>query len=151
MRTASIGTIAARTLVWATLLGSIVAFGGWGDAAEKEAPPVKIPDTVAGIWQSVDAENEAMAKGIQAGKLGELHGHAFALRDLVAELPARSASLPPEKLAKVKADAKFVATLAQRLDAAGDANNKAAAQSSFEKLRDVLKAIRTNYPDAAAR
>lgn len=92
-----------------------------------------------------------MAKGIQAGKLDELHQHAFAIRDLVAALPARFASLPPDKLAKVKSEAKFVATLAQRLDTAGDANNKAAAESDFGKLRDVLKSIRTNYPDAAAK
>jgi Cu/Ag efflux pump CusA len=36
-------------------------------------------------------------------------------------------------------------TLAQRLDTAGDANNKAAAESNFGKLRDALKSIRENY------
>jgi hypothetical protein len=49
---------------------------------------------------------------------------------------------------KVKAESKFVATLAQRLDAAGDSNNKAASISNFDKLKDVLKSIRINYPEA---
>jgi hypothetical protein len=31
------------------------------------------PDTLAAIWQWVDQE----AEGIQIGKLGELHQHAF--------------------------------------------------------------------------
>ena len=150
MNTALIKIITSRTLVVAATLLATVLFNGSIFPAEKEAP-VKIPDTVAAIWQSVDQETDGMAKGIQAGKLDELHQHAFAIRDLVAALPARSGSLPPDKLAKVKADAKSVATLAQRLDTAGDANDKTAAESNLEKLRNVLKAIRTNYPDAAAK
>jgi len=150
MKTEVMKIIAVRMFILAVLLAGIVTFTASAYAAEKEAP-VKIPDTVAAIWQSVDQETEGMAKGIQAGKLDDLHQHAFAVRDLVAALPARSASLPPEKLAKVRSDAKFVATLAQRLDAAGDANNKAAAESNFEKLRDMLKSIRTNYPDAGPK
>lgn len=150
MKTEPMKIIAVRTFILAALLAGIVTFTTSAYAAEKEAP-VKIPDTVAAIWQSVDQETEGMAKGIQAGKLDALHQHAAAVRDLVAALPARSASLPPDKLAKVKSDAKFVATLAQRLDAAGDANNKTAAESNFEKLRDVLKSIRTNYPDAGPK
>jgi Spy/CpxP family protein refolding chaperone len=144
-------TIASRTLVLAAMLAGAVVFNASAYAAEKEAAWVKIPDTVAAIWQSVDQETDGMAKEIQTGKLGELHQHAFAIRDLVGALPARSGSLAADKLAKVKSDAKFVATLAQRLDAAGDANNKAAAESNFEKLRDVLESIRANYFDSAPK
>jgi hypothetical protein len=151
MKTASMKIIASRTLVFAAMLAGNLMFNASAYAAEKEAAPVKIPDTVAAIWQSVDQETEGMAKGIQTGKLGELHQHAFAIRDLVGALPAHSASLAADKLAKVKSDVKFVATLAQRLDAAGDANNKAAAESNFEKLRDVLKSIRENYSDSAPK
>ena len=146
MKTALMKIIASRTLVFAAMLAGTVLFNASAYAAE-EAAPVKIPDTVAAIWQSVDQATEGIAKEIQTGKLGELHRHAFAIRDLVAALPARSASLPPDKLAKVKSDVKFVATLAQRLDAAGDANNKAAVESNFEKLKDVIKSIKGNYSD----
>ena len=151
MKTVSMKMMAMQTLAWAAVLAGTIMFNTAVYAAEKEAAPVNIPDTVAAIWQSVDQETGGMATQIQAGKLGELHQHAFAIRDLVAALPARSASLPPDKLAKVKSDSKFVATLAQRLDAAGDANNKAAAESNFEKLRDLLKSIKSNYSDAALK
>lgn len=147
MKTALMKIIASRTLVFAAMLAGTVMFNASAYAAEKEAPPVKIPDTVAAIWQSVDQETEGMAREIQTGKLGELHQHAFAIRDLVAALPARSASLQPDKLAKVESDSKFIATLAQRLDAAGDANNKAAVEANFQKLKDVIKSIKENYSD----
>jgi hypothetical protein len=116
-------------------------------AAEKEAP-MAIPDTAAGIWEVVDKETEEMSKLIQAGTLKDLHHHAFAVRDLVAALPAKSASLPADKMAKLKTDSKSVATLADRLDAAGDSNNKTAAESNFGKLKGVLTSIRANYADA---
>jgi len=99
----------------------------------------------------VDRETEGIAKEIQSGKLDVLHQHAFAIRDLVGALPGLSASMAADKLAKIKSDAKFVATLAQRLDTAGDANNKAAVESNFEKLKDVIKSIKAKYSDPPAK
>ena len=118
-----------------------------GEEHGQKAAATAIPSTAAAIWQSVDKETEETAKAIQTGALKELHHHAFAIRDLVAALPDRSGTLPAAKLEKVKADGKFIATLAGRLDAAGDSNNKAASVSNFEKLKEVLKSIRSNYPD----
>jgi hypothetical protein len=83
--------------------------------------------------------------------VSDLHHHAYAVRDLVAALPAHSASLPADKLAKVQSDSKFVATLAQRLDAAGDSNDKNAAESNFKKLNDILNLIRVNYSDPSPK
>jgi Cu/Ag efflux pump CusA len=115
---------------------------------EDKSAPVSIPDTPAAIWQLIDKETDETTKAIQAGALKDLHHHAYTIRDLVAALPEHSKSLPADKVTKVKADSKFVATLAQRLDAAGDSNNKAASISNFDKLKDVLKSIRVNYPEA---
>jgi hypothetical protein len=151
MKTALMKIIASQPLVFAAMLAGNVMFNASAYAAEKEATPVKIPDTPAAIWQSVDRETEGIAKEIQSGKLGELHQRASAIRDLVGALPGLSVSMAADKLAKIKSDAKFVATLAQRLDTAGDANNKAAAESTFEKLRDLLKSIRANYSDLAPK
>ena len=114
---------------------------------DNKAATVAIPDTPAAIWQLIDKEADATTKAIQTGALKELHHHAYTIRDLVAALPEHSGSLPADKVTKVKADSKFIATLAQRLDAAGDSNNKAASISSFDKLKDVLKSIRANYPE----
>ena len=147
MKTPLMKTIASRTLVLAAMLAGAVMLDASVYAAEKEAASVKIPDTVAAIWQSVDQETEGMAREIRTGNLGELHRRAFAIRDLVGALSAHSESLGADKLAKVKSDAKFVATLAQRLDTAGDTNNKAAVEENFQKLKDLIKSIKGNYAD----
>ena len=142
-----------------TIIGSSLALiAGMGlcsvaDAATAKAAPAakaeqQIPATVEGIWQAIDQKTVELDKVIQGGALDQVHHHAFAIRDLVAALPARSQSLPADKLAKVKGTVKFVATLAQRLDATGDAKDKAGVRSNFDKLKKVLEGMRANYPKA---
>ena len=145
MNKTPIKTNATRVLILSVFLVSSLSFR-MAMANEKQAV-VAIPNTPAAIWQSIDNEADETAKLLQAGTLKDLHHHAFAIRDLVEALPGHSASLPSDKLAKVKSDGKFVATLAERLDAAGDGNDKASAASSFTKLQTVLKSLRANYPD----
>jgi len=140
----------SRSLLLAAALGLALAAGLARSASahdEDKAAAVAIPDTPAAIWQLIDQETAETTKAIQTGALKDLHHHAYTIRDLVAALPDHSSSLPADKVTKVKADAKFVATLAQRLDAAGDSNNKSASVSNFDKLKDVLKQIRANYPE----
>ena len=141
-----------RSLFTAVALGLALAIAGGFmqrvSAHDEDKPSTAaIPDTPAAIWQLIDQEAEETTKAIQSGALKDLHHHAYTIRDLVAALPDHSGSLPADKVTKVKADAKFVATLAQRLDAAGDSNNKAASISNFDKLKDMLKTIRANYPE----
>ncbi len=120
-------------------------------SAEAEAP-TQIPAGGADvIWQAIDQKNAELETAIQSGSLGEVHHMAFAIRDLAAALPERSSSLSADQQGKVQAGVKFVATLADRLDASGDANDKAGAQDSYGKLAGVLKDLRTNYPDATAK
>ncbi len=108
-------------------------------------PTVASPATSASIWQAIDAKSAELAKAIEGGKLAGVHHLAFAIRDLVATLPAHSSDLPADKLAKVKSGVKFVATLADRLDASGDGNDKAGSQENYDKLIGVLKSLRANY------
>lgn len=150
MKTA-LSKIVARTVVSATILTGSVMFYPLADAAEKAAVQIQPPATSEAIWQSIDRETDQLAVTIQAGKLEEVHHHAFAIRDLVAALPARSASLAADKLAQVKANSKFVVTLAERLDATGDAKDKAGTESNFQKLKTVLKSIRANYSGATQK
>ena len=114
-----------------------------------EAAPVRIPATGAAIWQALDQQNAALSKAIQTGQFAEVHHRAFAIRDLVAALPARS--LPAGKLAQLKTNAGYVATLAQRLDATGDAKDKVGTESNFRKLQQILAVIRADYPKAAGK
>jgi Cu/Ag efflux pump CusA len=143
-----------RSLLPAITLGLALSLAGgltqrvWAHDGHDDKPnTAAIPDTPAAIWQLIDKETDETTKAIQTGALKDLHHHAFTIRDLVAALPEHSGSLPADKVTKIKADGKFVATLAQRLDAAGDSNNKAASVSNFDKLKEVLKSIRANYPE----
>jgi hypothetical protein len=109
---------------------------------------VAIPDTSVGIWQAIDAKSAALQKTIDAGSLADVHHEAFAIRDLVAALPTHSTSLPAEKLAKVSSGVKFVATLATRLDATGDAKDMAGTKQNYAQLMAVLASLRLNYASA---
>ncbi len=126
-------------------------FAVWPAAQASEEAPVPIPATSTAIWQAIDQQAVALNKTIQSGKLAEVHHRAFAIRDLVAALPARSGSLPADKLAQIKTSVKFVATLAQRLDASGDAKDQVGTEANFKKLQEILAAIRAEYPKNAGK
>lgn len=114
---------------------------------EHEGGMAKIPDTLAGVWGEVKEHEEALAKTIADKKLESVHEIAFEIRDMVNALPDKSAkALDTAKLGKLKANAKFVAALAARLDESGDAKDQAATEANFKKLQDVLKAIEALYP-----
>ena len=134
------------TFILGMLMTTSLLFSAPVAAAGKGDEKVIIPATNDAIWQSIDKEVEQLAILIQSGKLEEVHHKAFAIRDLVAALPAKSSSLPADKLAAVKANVKFVATLAERLDATGDAKDRAGTESNFQKLKAVLKTMRADYP-----
>ena len=110
-------------------------------APEAEAPSMQIPATADGIWQAIDKQSADLEAGIQANALKDVHHQAFAIRDLVAALPERSKALSADEQAKLQGEVKFVATLADRLDATGDANDQAGAQANYDKLVTVLNGI----------
>lgn len=109
--------------------------------AGPEAAPMPIPETADGIWLAIDQHSGELKSTIASGDLKSVHHHAFAIRDLVAALPERSPTLSAEDTSKLQGEIKFVATLADRLDATGDANDQAGAQANFDKLTTVLTGI----------
>ena len=133
-------------ILTAALLSGVLTLPPPALAAEKAEAPVSIPATAPAIWQAIDQQTAALGRAIQTGAFNEVHHRAYAIRDLVMALPARSNMLPADKLAQVKANLPFVATLAQRLDATGDAKDRAGTESNFRKLQQILAAIRANYP-----
>ncbi len=138
--------IRSISVVIGIVLGGNLISHPLAQAEEKPEIDVQIHATTAAIWQDLDQQNAALGKAIQAGAFDEVHHRAFAIRDLVAALPAHSGSLSPDKLAQVKANAQFVDTLAQRLDTDGDAKDKAGTESSYRKLQRILDVIRAYYP-----
>jgi len=145
MKIKLINIINPQTILLGAILTGSLLVNSYVFAGEEHEDKTKIPATAEAIWQSIDEESQELSEVIEAEKLGEVHHHAFAIRDLVAALPSHSKDLPANKLSKVKANGKFVATLAERLDASGDAKDKAATESNFKKLQKVLKSIRENY------
>jgi hypothetical protein len=116
------------------------------EATPEAEAPTQIPAGDAdAVLQAIEQKNTELGKTIENGKLDEVHHMAFAIRDLVAALPSRSSNLSADQQAKVQASVKFVATLADRLDASGDANDKAATQENYDKLASVLKSLRASY------
>jgi hypothetical protein len=103
-----------------------------------------IPDSADAIWRAIDQHAAELKATIARGELKAVHRHAFAIRDLVAALPARSPALAADEQAKLAEEVKFVATLAARLDQSGDAGDAAGSQASFEQLSGVLTGI-TRY------
>ncbi len=99
------------------------------------------------IWTAIDSKVAELEKIIRAGELEKVHHEAFAIRDMTAALPAKSSELSPENLKKINANVKYVATLAERLDASGDAKDRDGVKAQYEKLIQVLKQMRGAYSD----
>lgn len=104
-----------------------------------------IPATSAAILTAVDEQSAELQKLVTNGALADVHRIAFAIRDLVAALPDKSAGLSPDKTAALKSDARFVATIARRLDEQGDTNDRAGAQAEYAKLVKVLTHLHAIY------
>jgi len=114
-------------------------------AAAETTEKTAVPETADAILKAIDVKSAELKQVIDVKALDKVHHLAFAIRDLVAALPAKSASLPADKLTQVKGNVKFVATLAERLDATGDANDLPGTQSNYMKLTSVLGSIHGNY------
>ncbi len=128
------------TLIFAAVLLADIVVVSPVQASEEET--VQVPATADAIWESVDQHATVMTKLIQAGTLKEVHHHAFAIRDLTAALPARVKTHSPDQRNQIETQVKFVAALAQRLDASGDSNDRAGAEANLTKLNGVLKSLR---------
>ena len=152
MRNHSIMRIAAASMFAGAISICAPAFAHEGPsaAAQKAATP-STPATAAGIWQAIDAKNIELRSTIATGSLANVHHQAFAIRDLVAALPAHYPALTADKLARARSNGAFVATLAGRLDTSGDANDRAGSQASYDRLAKILIDLRATYAGAATR
>lgn len=112
--------------------------------SEPTAATTPIPDSADGIWLAIDQHNAELKTTIANGDLKQVHHHAFAIRDLVAALPAHSPTLPAADQATLQNEIKFVTTLADRLDETGDAEDRAGAQSNYDQMATLLNGITRN-------
>jgi len=127
------------SLIGGLLIGSLLA----GAAGAKEAgEQLVIPDKPAEIWQAVHEHVQAMEALVAGSDLEEVHHHALAVKSLVAELSKRSAGTDPAARKKFRAYAGYVATLAERLDETGDANDIQGTEANLRKLKGILEKMK---------
>jgi hypothetical protein len=105
--------------------------------------------TAAATWKNVQAKAAALDQTIRAKKMSAVHEAAFAVRDQVKLLPAKSKALSPANQAKLAKGVKTVASLASQLDEAGDSGKQAEAEALNKKMHIVLGAIEGLYPPGA--
>lgn len=110
-----------------------------------EGGKVDIPTTASAVLAKVKQSEQDLGKMIADKKLDNVHEIAFAVRDLVAALPDKSADLTADKMGKLRSNVKFVADLAARLDESGDRKDQAATEANFKKLQGILKSIDSLY------
>jgi hypothetical protein len=115
------------------------------EAHEKGQKPTSAT-AVGEVWHKVKAEEAELSHLVQTEELDRVHKKAYAIRDLVAQLPEKSQQLSLEHQTKLKSNVKYVATLAGRLDQAGDAKDKAKTEATFKQLQSVLASIEALYP-----
>jgi hypothetical protein len=139
--------IIKRIAIRLLLIISLTLTAGVAAAAEQEAK-ITVPATAVDIWHAIDRQMAELHAAVDQNRLGSVHVHAFAVRDLVRALPDRSVSLSAEQRKTVKEQSKFVDTLAARLDATGDANDKPGTDANLAKLESVLQSIASQYRPA---
>lgn len=107
--------------------------------------------TLTSLWHATIAREAELDGLVKKKDLAKVHEAAFAIRDLVAALPEKSRDISAEQRAKLAGNARYVATLAERLDKAGDAGDQVAAETTFKQLQSVLAAIEALYPAEALK
>lgn len=148
------GTVVGYVMAMGLLLAPARVFpqGAEHDEGSHASAPNHVEaKTVGELWRGVKSREADLNHLVQAKELGKVHEVAFALRDLVAAMPDQSVQLPPERLAKLKGNVKYVATLAGRLDAAGDAKDQAATERNAKQLESVIATIEALYPEGGLK
>jgi hypothetical protein len=144
MKTPNLCKFILQTFIMSFLLAISLPFS-LAYADESTDAKLTIPTTTDAIWKAIDEQTTLLDKVIKDNQLNEVHHHAFAIRDLVNGLLTHPETLSLDQLAQVKANAKFVDNLAQRLDLSGDAKDKDATAENFVKLQKIISTIHSNY------
>jgi hypothetical protein len=113
--------------------------------AESSGPSIPIPAATDDIWKAIDRQSADLDKIVQNGTMKDVHAKAFAIRDLTGALPAHASRLSADAQTQLQQDVELVATLAEHLDAAATAGDKAAVQLNYKKLNTALGGI-TRFP-----
>jgi hypothetical protein len=101
----------------------------------------EIPNTVAGIFEEVDANVERLRNVVAMGQLAEVHGIAFWTRDVLHGLP-KATDLPAGAREKIEPSLRKVKEQASQLDRHGDAGRKAETEAALKQFTGAVDTIR---------
>lgn len=132
----------------ALLNGTVSVQAQKGKAPQKATTNFK---DAAAIWKKVEAKAKTLDKTIQAKKLKVVHEAAFAVRDQVKLLPAKSKGLSADNQKKLAKGVDTVKKLAGELDEAGDGGKQVEVEALHKQLDTVLNAIKGLYPVGALK
>lgn len=110
------------------------------EGAEKSQ--MKIPETADGILAEIHKHHGELADVVKNNKLADVHHHAFAVRDLAKALVDKAA---PDKQQRVQGAANNIAKLAEELDKAGDAGDKAKTEANLKKFDAVIAQLEAQF------
>lgn len=149
---------------WLMIAGALLVFGGTGcakkeevkasstteqpapatatttpvEGSESEGEKVDTSGSIADLRGRMEDQEHQLEQLIASGQLNEVHKKAFAIRDLVDAIAAKSTDAQKDALT---AHAAEVRALAGELDEAGDSGDMARAKSEFKKLEIHTQAI----------
>ena len=102
-----------------------------------------LPGTTEAILEEIHEQHEKLSDIVISKQLHKVHFHAFAIRDLAQQLPAKVSA---DKRARVEGAAKNIAKLAADLDASGDAGKQEKTEANLRKLDGVLRILMAQLP-----
>lgn len=115
-----------------------------------EVAPREIPNTVAGIFEEVDSNMTRLENVIQTGSLGQVHGLAFWIRDLLLGLD-KAEGLPAESKDKLQVSLKRLQSYADLLDRYGDSGQGDQTKSVYDRFTNEVKVVRELVKAPAAK
>ena len=110
------------------------------EGAEKSE--MKIPATADGILADIHKHHGELADVVKNNKLSDVHHHAFAVRDLAKALVDKAAV---DKKQRVQGTVNNIAKLADELDKAGDAGDKAKTEAELKKFDAVIAQLEGQF------
>lgn len=109
---------------------------------EEHSEKMTIPATADGILAEIHKHHSELAEVVKNNKLADVHHHAFAVRDLAKALVDKA---PADKKQRVQGAANNIAKLAEELDKAGDANDKAKTETELKKFDAVIAQLEAQF------
>ncbi|NOT32807.1 MAG: hypothetical protein HOP12_01420 [Candidatus Eisenbacteria bacterium] len=97
--------------------------------------------TPAAILEQLGQVRKTLASAIEAGRLDEVHQHAFDVRDLVVALHERAQGLDAAAAKRLDTISETVKQLAIQLDVAGDAGDLGRTRTHFAAFEAALDGI----------